>query len=70
MFHYTAIYFTFLFIRRLPLGANALLWNVVFYGSTIALTILASAVSYRYFEAFFLNQKSKLMVIKSSDGTA
>ena len=67
MFHYTAILFVAAGLGRFATRAHPVLWGAVFYVLVFALTILLAAVSYRYFESFFLNLKSKFAIVKSAD---
>lgn len=39
---------------------NYLVFELLFYGTALAVTVLLSAVSFRYFEGFFLSFKSRL----------
>lgn len=45
--------------------SNLILFNVLFYVSSIVLTLGISLLSYEYFEKFFLSLKERFMIVKS-----
>ena len=45
---------------------NQLIFNILLYAISIALTLLFSSLSYKYFESYFLKLKGKFEVIKSN----
>ena len=47
-------------------GSGLLMDNLIVYASSISLSIIVSALSYQYFERFFLKIKEKMAVVKSS----
>jgi peptidoglycan/LPS O-acetylase OafA/YrhL len=50
---------------RLDLG-NQILFNGLLYSFSVILTIALAALSYKYFESFFLKLKEKFMIVVSS----
>lgn len=50
---------------RLDLG-NQVLFNGLLYSFSVILTITLAALSYKYFESFFLKLKEKFMIVMSS----
>jgi len=51
---------------KYSLQENMLVFNILLYVFTIALTLLFSGLSFKYFETYFLKLKSKFEVVKSS----
>jgi peptidoglycan/LPS O-acetylase OafA/YrhL len=48
------------------LSGNVFAFNLILYAGTIAATLIISGLSYKYVENYFLKQKVKFEVIKSS----
>jgi peptidoglycan/LPS O-acetylase OafA/YrhL len=67
MYHTLCIALTMTILTRLNLAeANFVLFNVLLYTGSVLLTIAVSALSYRWFESFFLRQKERFMIVVSS----
>lgn len=67
MYHTICIALVLTVLQRTGLDqGNFVLFNVLIYTFSVILTIALSALSYRYFESFFLKQKERFMIVVSS----
>lgn len=65
MFHTIVIVVVLYYLQQMNLTSNSILFNILIYSFTIAITLGLSALSYKYFENYFLRLKSKFEVVKS-----
>lgn len=66
-YHTACIAIVITLLQKTGLTENAFLFNLLLYAGSVVLTIAISALSYRYFEGYFLNLKSKFKVIKGKE---
>ena len=68
MYHLTVIYFVMIAFEQLGLlEANRWLRDIPLYLSITVITVVVSALSYKYFESPFLALKARFAVVKSGD---
>jgi peptidoglycan/LPS O-acetylase OafA/YrhL len=71
MYHLVVAYIVFLVFTKIDVAAwNSVIFNIVVYTLILGLTLLASELSYRYFEMPFLRWKNRFTVVKSSNTQA
>lgn len=66
LFHNFFIIMTMNLLIKFNFHENLIIFNIFLYSITISLTLFFSALSFKYFENYFLNIKSKYEVVKSS----
>jgi peptidoglycan/LPS O-acetylase OafA/YrhL len=64
VYHWIIILFVLNF--TIQMKGNSILFNTLFYGASIGLTILVSHFSFFKFESYFLKFKDKFALIKSN----
>ena len=67
MYHTICISIVLTILQRIGLDeSNFVLFNILLYTISVALTIAIAAFSYKYFESYFLTLKQKFMIVMSS----
>lgn len=70
MFHGLGIILSFLLYKRLNVKFGMIGTNLALYGVSIGLTLLLSAISYQFYEKYFLVKKIKFSSIVSGDNVS
>ncbi len=68
MYHPLMMFFSFVLTMYLFGNQSSLVFNLSFYVMTVALTVIISLLSYKYFESLFLKLKDKYTVVQSGKG--
>ena len=66
LFHNFFIILTMNLLIKFSFNDDLIIFNIFLYAISISLTLFFSALSYKYFEMYFLTLKSKFEVVKSS----